>query len=554
MGGATLIPYGFSNFTPPNIKKKGCVYVAKAALDKSFKNVKRAVIYARYSSTGQTEQSIEGQLTDCYKLAKELGLTVVKEYIDRALTGKNDERPQFRRMIHDSAFGTFDTIITWKMDRFARNRTDSALYKKILKDNGVKVIYAAENIPEGNEGVILESVLEGLAEYFSLDLAQKTIRGKKESIKKGKHVGGAVLYGYKLDTSKYYLIDDSAAPIIRKIFNDYISGVKATDIAKNLNAAGIKTKAGDNWTRVKIGKVLTNKKYAGIYESYDVQSDEKIPHIIDLETFETAQQILSKNKKAGGRNKSKYKYQLSGKIKCGVCNNAMCGNHAAINRAKTKIRCYYTCQGKKEHRGCNAKSIHRDLVEKIVLENTMKIILKDDFIEKIADKIIELNELEDDSTSLIKAYEAEIKDIESKIENIMTAIEDGIAPKRMMERINELEERESKLQEQINTERLKISNTILSKDQIIYWLSMFKDGDIHSEEFCDKLIELFIDKVVVFPHKVDIYYNYIDEAHQELMLFSNENVLDTETLLTIKVSPLKTLIIGKHTLCLEVLL
>ena len=146
--------------------------MAKAALDKSIKKGSRAAIYARYSSSVQTEQSIEGQLRDCYKIVEEMGFTVVKEYIDRATSGKNDERPQFRRMIHDSAFGSFDVIITWKMDRFARNRTDSALYKKILKDNGVKVIYAAENIPEGNEGVILESVLEGLAEYFSLDLAQ----------------------------------------------------------------------------------------------------------------------------------------------------------------------------------------------------------------------------------------------------------------------------------------------------------------------------------------------------------------------------------------------
>ena len=528
--------------------------MARAALHKAIKQGLRAVIYARYSSSSQTEQSIEGQLRDCYKIVEDMGFTVVKEYIDRALTGKNDERPQFRKMIHDSAFGTFDVVITWKMDRFARNRTDSALYKKILKDNGVKVIYAAEKIPEGNEGVILESVLEGLAEYFSLDLAQKTIRGKKESIRKGKHVGGAVLYGYKLDTSKYYLIDDSTAPVIRKIFNDYVSGVKATDIAKNLNAAGIKTKAGEEWDRSKIGQLLRNKKYAGIYESYEVQSETKIPHIVDPEVFETAQQMLSQNRKAGGRNKSKYKYQLSGKIKCGECNNAMCGNHAHIDRAKTKIRCYYTCQGKKEHRGCNAKSIHRDLVESIVLENTMKFVLQDDFIEKIADEIIKLNEIEDDSACLVKVYEAEIKELESKIANIMTAIEDGIAPKRMLERINELEERESKLQEQIETERLKISNTILSKEQIVYWLSMFKEGDIHSSEFCDKLINLFVNKVVVFNNKVDVYYNYIDEAHQELMLYSNENVLDTGILTTLCLTPSQTLIIGKNSLCLEILL
>lgn len=513
-----------------------------------------AVIYARYSSTGQTEQSIEGQLRDCYKVVEEMGLTVVKEYIDRAMTGKNDNRPNFRRMINDSAFGTFDTIITWKMDRFARNRTDSALYKKILKDNGVKVIYAAENIPEGNEGVILESVLEGLAEYYSLDLAQKTIRGKKESIRKGKHVGGRVLYGYKIDTAKYYVVDESVAPIIQKIFKDYVSGIKATDIAKNLNAAGLKTKIGDEWTRHKIGKVLRNKKYTGDYECFDVQCESPIPAIIDKETFETAQQLLSKNRKAGGRNKSKYKYQLSGKVKCGQCGSAMCGNYSGISKKNKTVRCYYTCQGKKEKRGCRAKAMHREKIEKLVLDNTMKIILKDDFIDKIADKIIELNQLEDDSTGLINAYEIELKEIESKIDNIMTAIEEGLATPRMKNRIAELERREEQLQEQIEFEKHKICNSMLSKEQIVYWLTMFKEGDINSEEFTDRLIELFVEKVVVFPDKIDIYYNYIDKAHQELMLFSADSSLDTETLHSMKVAKSKILMIGKHTICLEIIM
>ena len=527
--------------------------MARAALEKAMKKGLRAVIYARYSSTGQTEQSIEGQLRDCYDLAEELGFIVVKEYIDRALTGKTDNRPNFRRMINDSAFGSFDIIITWKMDRFARNRTDSALYKKILKDNGVKVIYAAENIPEGNEGVILESVLEGLAEYYSLDLAQKTIRGKKESIRKGKHVGGSVLYGYKIDTSKYYMIDEAAAPIIRKIFNDYVSGMKATDVAKNLNLAGIKTKIGDEWTRYKVGKVLRNKKYAGEYECFDVQCETPIPAIIDKETFEAAQELLAKNKKLGGRNKSKHKYRLSGKIKCGQCGSAMCGNYAGLSRTNKKVRCYYACNNKKEKRGCTASAVHRDKVEALVIKNTMDIVLQDDFIDKIADKIIELNQLEDDSTGLINAFEFEKQELKIKIDNILTAIENGVASKRMMGRISELEEREQELEQQIEFERMKIHRTLLSKEQIVYWLTMFKEGDINSEEFCDKLINLFIDKVVAFSDKIVIHYNYMDKAHQQSMHFLDPNILDTDTLQTMRVSQSKTLYIGKHTIYLEVM-
>ena len=527
--------------------------MAKAALDKAVKKGSRAVIYARYSTTGQTEQSIEGQLTDCYKKAEELGLTVIKEYVDRALTGKTDDRPNFRKMINDSAFGAFDVIITWKMDRFARNRTDSALYKKILKDNGVRVVSAAENIPEGSEGVILESVLEGLAEYFSLDLAQKTIRGKKESIRKGRDVGGAVLYGYKVDTSKHYLIDEAKAPIIRKIFNDYVSGATAVDIAKSLNAAGIKTKGDKDWTRCKVGDVLRNKKYIGEYESFEIKSENPIPAIIDKETFEAAQQRLAKNQKKGGRNKARYKYQLSGKIKCGQCGRAMCGNYAGLSKKNNTIRCYYSCQGRKYKKDCTKKAIHRDTVEKIVLDNTMEIILKDDFIEMIATKIYDLNQIEDESSELINAFESELKEVKSKIDNILNAIENGVASKRMTDRISELENREQELEEQINFEKMKTHKILLSKDQIIYWLTIFKDGDIQSEEFCKKLIDLFIEKVVVFEDKVVIHYNYMDKAHQQSIHFFNPKTLDTEQRVITRVSQSKVLVIGKHSFCLEIL-
>lgn len=515
----------------------------------------RAVIYARYSSSGQTEQSIEGQLRDCYKTAQELGLTVVKEYIDRALTGKNDNRPNFRKMINDSAFGSFDIVITWKMDRFARNRTDSALYKKLLKDNGVKVIYAAENIPEGNEGVILESVLEGLAEYYSLDLVQKITRGKKESVQKGKHTGGKPLYGYKITTEKYYEIDETIAPIIRKIFNDYVSGVRAVDIANNLNDAGIKTGAGYKWTRNKIGQILRTEKYAGIYKNFGVQSENPIPQIIDTKTFEAAQKVLEQNRLAGGRHKAKYKYLLTGKIKCGICGFAMCANSNGITKTNSKLRCYYACTGKRQKNGCTASVVQRDIVEAIVIENTMNIVLQDDFIKNIAEQIVELNKVDDSSSSLISAYESELKEIKSKIDNLMIAIEEGVASKRMTDRISELEKREEQLEEQLVFERALIKQSSVSKEQIIYWLSMFKDGDIHSPEFIEKLIKLFIKKVVVNRNTVEIHYNYIKDnnTNKPLLVNFSPKSWDTGRLAPTRLSKYQILYVSKEGFYLEVM-
>ena len=141
----------------------------------------RAVIYARYSSENQREESIEGQLRECYAFARKNDISVVGEYIDRAFSAKTDKRPDFQKMIKDSAKRNFDLVIVWKLDRFARNRYDSANYKAVLKRNGVKVMSATESISEGSEGILLESVLEGMAEYYSADLSEKVIRGHTEN-------------------------------------------------------------------------------------------------------------------------------------------------------------------------------------------------------------------------------------------------------------------------------------------------------------------------------------------------------------------------------------
>lgn len=133
------------------------------------------IIYARYSSDNQREESIDGQIRECKEFAEKNDIRIIDTYIDRALSAKTDNRPSFQQMIKDSSKGLFDVIIVWELDRFACNRYDSARYKALLRKNGVKVISANENISEGSEGIILESVLEGMAEYYSADLSEKVI-------------------------------------------------------------------------------------------------------------------------------------------------------------------------------------------------------------------------------------------------------------------------------------------------------------------------------------------------------------------------------------------
>ena len=180
-------------------------------------NKKKVVIYARFSSHSQTEQSIEGQLRECYLYAKKNDFIILHEYIDRAMTGTNDKRPEFLKMIDDSKKKEFDYVLVYQLDRFARNRYDSATYKAKLKKNGVRVLSAKENISDDASGVLMESVLEGMAEYYSAELSQKVRRGIHESLLKGNYIGGYILYGYDV-VDKKYVINKTEAGIVEKIF------------------------------------------------------------------------------------------------------------------------------------------------------------------------------------------------------------------------------------------------------------------------------------------------------------------------------------------------
>lgn len=202
------------------------------------------VIYARFSSHSQTEQSIEGQLQVCYEYAKKNGYTVVGEYIDRAISGTTDNRPEFLRMIEDSNKKLFEYVLVYQLDRFARNRYDSATYKAKLKKNGVRVLSAKENISDDASGILVEGLLESMAEYYSAELAQKIRRGMDINGEKCLCTGGNIALGFKVDKDKHFIIDEDTAPVVVRIFEMYASGKTVTQICEKLNAEHITTSRG----------------------------------------------------------------------------------------------------------------------------------------------------------------------------------------------------------------------------------------------------------------------------------------------------------------------
>lgn len=472
----------------------------------------RAVIYARYSSHSQTEQSIEGQMHACTAYAKAHDFTVVNTYIDRALTGKTDKRPEFQQMIKDSAKHSFDFVILYKIDRFARNRYDSAIYKAKLKKNGVKVLSAAESIPDGPEGIMLESLLEGMAEYFSADLSQKVIRGMKENAIKGLSLGGAIPYGYKTINKKFE-IDPIQAPTIKYIFTEYANGTAIKEICNELNTRGIKTKSGNAWVKNSLARILKNQKYLGIYETHG--ETHTIPSIIDQETFNIVQERVEINKhsRRGKYNIEKPSYLLSGKLYCGLCGAGMTGvSGTSRNREKYY---YYTCTNRRQNKNCKKEYIRKNSLETLVVRETMHRILNPEKIKQVAKNCMDVYQREFAQNNELLYLQKNLVEITKSINNMLNAIEQGIITPTTKKRLMDLENNKIDLEYKISEESTRTPE--LTEEHIIFMLSKFQRGsDELFENYQEELIDCFINSVYLYEDHLYITYNLSNEKNSDL--------------------------------------
>lgn len=460
------------------------------------------VIYARYSSDNQREESIEGQIRECTAYAERNGIKIIDTYIDRALSAKTDNRPQFQKMVSDSTQKLFDTILVWKLDRFARNRYDSAHYKNVLKKNSVKVVSATETISHGAEGILLESMLEGMAEYYSAELSEKINRGLTENALKCKFNGGTRTIGYLINSEQRYEIDPQAAPIVLEAFKLYVSGKTMKEITDIVNEMGLRTARGHKLNISATQRMLQNRKYLGEYRYSNFVTECGIPQIVPDDLFERAQKTLAKNKKAPARHKATDDYLLTTKIFCGDCGSLMVGE-IGTGRNDQKYR-YYKCIGAKRKRGCDRrKGIKKDLIENLVLSHVMRIIMDDETIEKIVDIAMEEQKKEN---AALPALKKQLSDINRNIENMLNAIQDGIYTPSTKERLTELEN--SKEEIQILIAKEEISKPILPRESIRYWLYELRNLNIDSLEARKCLINTFVNSVVVFKDKIELVFNY----------------------------------------------
>ena len=477
----------------------------------------RAVIYARYSpGPNQREESIEGQMRECRDVAKRHGLTVVREYADRRMSGTNDERPDFQRMLRDADRKLFDVVITWKNDRFARNRYDAAIYKQRLKRNGVKIIYAKEIIPDGPEGIILESLLEGMAEYYSANLSQNIRRGQRENALEGKFIGGTIPLGYKLDAGKHYVLDPEKAPLVRQIFARYVNGESVASICEDLNSKGYTTARGNKFNRSSLHRMLANEKYTGRYRFDDIENAGAIPRIISDEQFKAAVARAEKNKihKRAPQN-APVEFLLTGKLFCGHCGQPM-GGTSATGRHGGKFY-YYQCNGRKKG-SCKKKAARKELLEKLVAETVLKNILSNtNTINKIVDRCMEIQLKEQEAEmSPVKSLRHELKETEKSLANIMKAIEAGIITTSTKSRLLELEERCAALKQGIAA--AEVVPPKLSREQLLFIFERYMGRDAEDVNFMREVIDAFIDKIFVYDDKLVVTFNFSDETRNTITL------------------------------------
>ena len=464
-----------------------------------YEEIKTACLYVRYSSNNQTEQSIEGQIRVCREFCTRHDIRIVEVYADRATSASKDieKRVQFLKMIKDSEKHTFDAVIVYKLDRFSRSRYDSANYKYRLKKNGVQVISATENISDDPEGIILESVLEGMAEFYSAELSQKINRGLRESAYKHNSIGGSIPLGYK-SVGKKLVIDEETAPIVREAFTMYADGHTVADICRTFNAKGYKSSKGEPFGKSSFSKIFRNEKYIGVYQFHDYRAEDVIPPIIDKKLFEQVQARLSKVGHTPGTYKARRVYLLSGKLFCGHC-----GCKMNANSNGNAGYAYYECYGKKNlHKNCHKRNLKKDFIEGVVARDALSL-LTDERIEEIATIAVTTNVREVETETHIPVLRDKLHETKLSLANLTKAIESGLAPETLVKRMVELEKDKKVIESELRKEEKGV--VYLDKEQVIYWLTQFKDGDIEDEDFRRLLIDLFVNSVTVWDEEDDYF-------------------------------------------------
>ena len=465
-----------------------------------------AVIYARYSCSGQREESIEGQVKVCKNFAEMNNYNIVEIYADKAMTGTNDNRPELQRLMSDSKKGKFQNVIVYSLDRFGRNIMQTSKNYNILQENNVDLLSATESISKNASGKLSMNILLSFAEYYSDELSQKVKRGLEQNAEKGIINGGYTPFGYK-NVNKQLVIDEATAPYVKEIFKMYAEGKKTTEIIDYLNSRGLKTAKGKPFGKNSIHTILNNEKYIGVYKYNDITIKNAIPRIISDELFNDVAIVLKKNKKHAGHNKAREEYLLTTKIFCGHCKSMMTGYSAKSHTGR--VYYYYSCN-RANDKTCKKKLINKQMIEDLVINQCCHL-LTDENIHKIAKEIVRLGKSYQQSAGLSTLKKNLCKN-EREQANLITSLSEcpfKDVRDSIYEKIESLKNAHTLLESDIAIEELR--NITFGKEEVEFFLSTLKDGDINDIKYKRILVDIFVNSVYVYDdEKISMIFNVGD--------------------------------------------
>lgn len=476
---------------------------------------KIAVIYARYSSDNQREESIDAQIRACKAFAEREGYEIVHIYTDEAVTAKNDKRDDFKKMMNEALTkDTFDYIIVHKFNRFARNKFDSVLYKKKLRDIGKRVVSATQKIDDTPEGAMLEGILEAMDEYYSSNLALEVEKGMRENALKGASTGGRPPLGYKYDENGFLVINEETAPLARKIFNMYLEGYGTLSLANTLNELGYRTQTGNEWRSRTVSDMLSNEKYIGIY-TYEMSNeiirreDNHVP-IIDMDTWNRVQQMKMERSKP--RIGNQVIYSLTGKMFCAKCNGTYSGGGSKISNGSkgSKKNYYYVCANKKNKR-CDNRAVNKEKVEQYLYSYILNTLLTDESIEKIATEfeamIVDIaNEKSDVPIDKLKKEKAKLKTKITKLLDLYLDDDSPISKDELKEQTDANKKRLQAIEKQIQSAQVDFAQLPKKEDALAYLHRLRASYDEPSKVVMKSLLDTFIEKIIVHHDSLEVTY------------------------------------------------
>ena len=509
-------------------------------------------LYARYSSHNQREESIEAQIRACEEYAKRKNLQIVKQYTDSAKSGTNSDREGFLQMIEDSAKGQFKYLVVHKLDRFSRDKYDAVTFKRKLKMNGVTLLSVTENLDNSPESVMLESCLEGMAQYYSLNLAREVMKGMKESAYKCTHLGGKPPLGYDVDpATRKYVINNAEAAIVKYIFENYVDGVGYNRILDYLNGMGFKSKYGRPFGKNSLYSILSNEKYIGKFIfnkklEKDVSGkrnpqwkpreewivvDGGLPAIIEEEIFNVVQVKMENNKSRGGRFRAKEIYLISGLITCGECGAAMFGNTRKCGRNKSRYSSY-KCSHRANHKGCVNKEIRKEYLDNYVLDELYAKLFSESSIKKLSAMLNDYNRRKtEEADEETKSALTELEEISGKIAVIIKLVsESGISIDTVKDDLKRLEERKHFVEGYLRDTRLKNNIATISEDTIFELICKSKEFvQTRNIAECQNFINSYVEKVIVFSERVEVLFkiHVPDDSNDGITLLKSEGDLNT---------------------------